>query len=203
VPIAEWDANDMPRYPTGYHHFNCEGTMLLKQPDVVMLMFLLPDEYSLDTRRVNYEFYEARTLHKSSLSPAIHAIVGLNVGDRGTADRYFARSAYVDLDDNQGNTEDGMHIASAGGTWQVAVHGFGGFQLSHGRFHFNPRLPQGWQRLRFAVQRQGLTVRADLSHDDSRFELTGPPGSKETIVVLGSEVTLRPGVPVVIDASHP
>ena len=38
VPITEWDENNMPRYPKGYHHFNCETTQLLKQPDVVMLM---------------------------------------------------------------------------------------------------------------------------------------------------------------------
>ena len=35
VPVTEWDENDMPRYPKGYHHFNCETTQLLKQPDVV------------------------------------------------------------------------------------------------------------------------------------------------------------------------
>ena len=81
-----------------------------------MLMFMLPNDYSLRTRHANYEFYEPRTVHKSSLSPSIHAIVGLQVGDRTKAEQYFARSAYVDVDDNQGNTEEGMHIASAGGT---------------------------------------------------------------------------------------
>jgi len=33
----------------------------------------------------------------------------------------------VDLKDNQGNTSEGLHMASAGGTWQVAVLGFGGY----------------------------------------------------------------------------
>ena len=81
VPITEWDANDMPRYPAGYHHFNCEDTMLLKQPDVIMLMHMLPDEFSEEVKRTNFEYYEARTLHKSSLSPAIHAIMGIEVDD--------------------------------------------------------------------------------------------------------------------------
>lgn len=111
VPVTEWDANDMPRYPNGYHHFNCEDTMLLKQPDVVMLTYMLPDEFTTDVKRVNFDFYEARTLHKSSLSPAIHAIMGIEVGDATRAVQYFFRSALVDLTDNQGNTAEGMHLS--------------------------------------------------------------------------------------------
>ncbi len=199
VPITEWDANDMPRYPKGYNHFNCEDTSLLKQPDVVMLMFLLPDDYSLATRLQNYEFYEARTLHKSSLSPSIHAIVGLQVGDASKAERYFGRSAFVDLDDNQGNTEDGMHIASAGGTWQVAVHGFGGFLAGRDGLRFAPALPQSWERLRFAVHWRGRTVRADLGHADATFELVGA-GEPEIVHAWGEPVTLRPGEPVTVEA---
>ena len=126
VPIAEWDANNMPRYPKGYHHFNCENTQLLKQPDGVMLMYLLPDEFSAEVKKASFEYYEARTLHKSSLSPSIHAIIGIEVGDTTRAVQYFERSAFVDLTDNQGNTAEGMHIASAGGTWQILVNGFGG-----------------------------------------------------------------------------
>ena len=81
VPITEWDENNMPRYPKGYNHFNCETTQLLKQPDVVMLMYLLPDEFDAEIKRANFDYYEARTLHKSSLSPSIHAIMGIEVGD--------------------------------------------------------------------------------------------------------------------------
>ena len=117
--------------------------------------------------------------------------MGLQVGDSEQAERYFARSAYVDLDDNQGNTEEGMHIASAGGTWQIAVHGFGGFLLSHDRLHFDPALPESWERLRFTVRRKGAVVRADLGHDEHRFELVGAGRSEETIVVDGAEVVLE------------
>lgn len=81
VPITEWDQHNMPRYPQGYHHFNCEDTQLLKQPDVVMLMHVLPDEFTEQVKKINFEYYEARTLHKSSLSPAIHAIMGIEVED--------------------------------------------------------------------------------------------------------------------------
>lgn len=200
VPVTEWDDNDMPRYPAGYNHFNCEGTTLLKQPDVVQLMFQLPDEYSPATRRKNFEFYEKRTLHKSSLSPSIHAIVGLQIGDSSMAERYFARSAFVDLDDNQGNTEDGMHIASAGGTWQIAVCGFGGFRANASGLHFAPRLPESWQRLRFTIQWRGRAVEVDLGHNESRFRLVGD-GAPETITVDGRELVLRPGEAAMVDTA--
>ena len=80
MPVTEWDENNMPRYPAGYHHFNCEDTQLLKQPDVVMLLYVLPDAFDAAAKLANFEYYEARTLHKSSLSPSIHAIMGIEVG---------------------------------------------------------------------------------------------------------------------------
>ncbi|GAB2991494.1 glycoside hydrolase family 65 protein [Nocardioides montaniterrae] len=192
VPVTDWDANDMPRYPEGRNHFNCEETQLLKQPDVVMLMYLFPDAYTPETRRANFDYYEARTLHKSSLSPSIHAIVGLEIGDTEHAERYFGRSAYVDLDDNQGNTEEGIHIASAGGTWQIAVHGFGGFRVLQGGLHFDPKLPASWERLRFSVRHGDAVVRADLGHDDAVLLMEGV--AELPVVVRGAEVTLRNGV---------
>lgn len=197
VPIRVWDENNMPQYPEGYHHFNCEDTQLLKQPDVVMLMFVLPDEFSDRTRHDNYAFYEPRTLHKSSLSPSIHAIVGLQVGETDMADQYFARSAYVDLDDNQGNTEDGMHIASAAGTWQVVVHGFCGFHAADTGLRFRPNLPTAWDRVRFVVQWRGRRVRTDIGHRDATFELIGD-GPPEPAEVWGRAVSLAPSEPTTV-----
>ena len=158
IPITEWDENDMPRYPQGYHHFNCETTKLLKQPDVVMLNYLLPDEFSPEVKKANFEYYEARTLHKSSLSPSIHAIIGMEVGDTTRAVQYFERSVLVDLADNQGNTAEGMHIASAGGTWQILVNGFGGLRVLGGRLSFTPWLPGDWQGIRFRIRWRGRPV---------------------------------------------
>ncbi|MGF0316224.1 glycoside hydrolase family 65 protein [Nocardia fluminea] len=199
VPIVDWDAHGMPRLPAGCSPFDCGATSLLKQPDVVMLLHMLPDEYSVATRRLNYEFYEQRTMHKSSLSPSIHAIVGLQVGDSRTAQRYFERSAFVDLDDNQGNTEEGIHIASAAGTWQVATHGFGGVRADADGLRFTPALPGSWQRLRYSVHWRGRPVRADLGHRDARFELVGA-GPPVRIIVWGRPVTLEPGVVVEVAA---
>jgi kojibiose phosphorylase len=202
VPITEWDHNNMPRYPQGYHHFNCEDTMLLKQPDVVMLMHVLPDEFSEQVKKANFEFYEARTLHKSSLSPAIHAIMGIEVGDSTRALQYFQRSALVDLTNNQGNTEEGVHIASAGGTWQILVCGFGGFRVMHQRMTFHPWLPPEWQQIRFRLRWRGNAVQVAIGHTEAQFCLAASDGVTETIVVGDESVELRANRPVSVQLTH-
>ncbi len=195
VPVTEWDENNMPKYPVGYHHFNCEETMLNKQPDVVMLMHMLPDEFSPEVKKANYEFYEARTLHKSSLSPAIHAIMGIEVGDPERAVQYFFRSALVDLANNQGNTQDGVHIASAGGTWQILVGGFGGFRVLHDKMSFDPWLPEEWEGVRFRLQWRGSKVDVAVDHGEATFTLHGDADATEDILVAGNPVTLVSGQP--------
>ncbi len=197
VPVTEWDENDMPRYPAGYHHFNCEDTQLLKQPDVVMLLYILPDAFDAATKRANFEYYEARTLHKSSLSPSIHAIMGIEVGDPSRAEQYFARSAFVDLTDNQGNTADGMHIASAGGTWQVLVCGFGGFRVVHGQMSFEPWLPESWQAIHFRLRWRGDRLRVHVDHTGTTFDLDAADGVAVPVLVHGRAVTLTPGTTTV------
>jgi kojibiose phosphorylase len=193
VPVSEWDDNDMPCYPAGYDHFNAGETTLLKQPDVVMLMYVLPDEFSDDAKRANYAYYEPRTLHKSSLSPAIHSIMGIEVGDTARALQYFRRSALVDLANNQGNTQDGIHAASAGGTWQALVFGFGGFRVLNGRMTFRPWLPPGWTELRFRLCWQGSGISVRIGRDEASFLLDGGAATALTIGVAGQDVVLQGG----------
>jgi kojibiose phosphorylase len=193
IPITEWDEKQMPCYPDGHNHFSLNGSMLLKQPDVIMLNYLLPDEFSEETKAANYTFYEKRTMHKSSLSPAIHSIMGIEVGDISSAHRYFERSAFVDLINNQGNTQDGMHIASAGGTWQSLVNGFGGFRVKHGKMTFRPWLPKQWSDIQFSLKWQGNDVAVTILHHECRFLLSGPEGATEIIEVFGRQKTLTAG----------
>jgi kojibiose phosphorylase len=202
VRVTKWDQNDMPRYPEGYNHYNCEETQLLKQPDVVMLMHVLPDEFSEEVKKANFEYYEARTLHKSSLSPAIHAIMGIEVGDSTRALQYFHRSALVDLANNQGNTAEGIHIASAGGTWQILVCGFGGFRVRHQQMTFNPWLPAEWQEIRFRLRWRGNAVQVAAGHTEATFTLDAPDGVTEQIVVGAEKVTLVSNTPVTVRLSE-
>ena len=148
-----------------------------------MLMYLLPDEFSAEIKKASFEYYEARTLHKSSLSPSIHAIIGIEVGDTTRAVQYFERSAFVDLTDNQGNTAEGMHIASAGGTWQILVNGFGGLRILGGRVTLTPWLPDDWEGIRFRLRWRGRPIRVAVDHERIELLLGGPEGGTEEVVV--------------------
>jgi kojibiose phosphorylase len=198
LPVAH-DDNDMPRYPLGYHHHNLGPTNLIKQADVVMLTYLLPDEFPDDVKRANYNYYEPLTLHKSSLSTAIHSIMGIEVGDPRRAVSYFRRAAFVDLLDNQGNTQEGIHIASAGGTWQTMVCGFGGFRVRNGLMTFKPWLPPGWNTVEFRLKWRGTTLSVSANHTSATFGLSGPEGCCETIIVDGREITLQANTDVTVD----
>jgi kojibiose phosphorylase len=202
LPVTH-DDNDMPMYPPGYHHYNLAGTSLLKQADVVMLTYVLPDEFDDGVKRANYEYYEPLTLHKSSLSTAIHAIMGIEVGDPRRAVQYFRRAAFVDLVDNQGNTAEGIHIASAGGTWQMIVCGFGGFRVRNGQMTFKPWLPPDWDAVGFRLKWHGNTVSVSANHRSAAFLLEGPEGCRETIIVNGHEIALQAGTQVTVDLLHP
>jgi kojibiose phosphorylase len=195
------DANDMPQYPPGYDHYNLAGTKLVKQADVVMLTYVLPDEFPEPAKLANYEYYEPLTLHKSSLSPAVYSIMGIEVGDPARAVQYFRRAAFVDLVDNQGNTEEGIHIASAGGSWQMMVGGFGGFRVRHGRMTFKPWLPAGWNAVTFRLKWHASSVSVCVRSTSATFLLSGPEGSRETILVNDHEVELPAGKDVVVDLS--
>ena len=125
--------------------------------------------------------------------------MGIEVGDPGRAVQYFRRSASVDLVDNQGNTEEGIHIASAGGTWQMMVNGFGGFRVRNGRMTFKPWLPSGWTGISFRLKWHGATLSVSANHSIATFVLSGPESGRETILVNGHEVTLPANAEVVVD----
>jgi kojibiose phosphorylase len=185
-PIIAWDENNMPKYPEGYDHVSCNETTLLKQPDILMLLYILPDQFSDEIKKANYDFYEPRTMHKSSLSPSIHSIMGIEIGNTEKALQYFERSAYVDLVDNQGNTEWGMHIASAGGTWQAVVFGFGGMRVKNGQLHFKPWLPDNWNSTQFKIQWQKGELQVDIQKGNINFIWNNTENTPIHLVVNGT-----------------
>ncbi|MCX7975488.1 MAG: glycoside hydrolase family 65 protein, partial [Bellilinea sp.] len=139
---------------------------ILKQPDVVMLAYLLPDLFDEKTLQTNYEYYSARTDHTfgSSLGPAIHAIIACRVGKPDEAYEHFLRAALADLEDVRGNAHDGIHAASAGGIWQAVVFGFGGLRFDPQGPTISPCLPRHWKRLAFRLMYRGRRFEIDLTN---------------------------------------
>jgi len=142
-------------------------SQVLKQADVLMLLYLLPDAYDRRTLEANWDYYNPRTDHSygSSLGPCIHAIMASKLARPAEAYEHFMRAALVDLADVRGNTADGVHAASAGGLWQSVVFGFAGVQLTENGPVAHPQLPAGWERLSFRLQVGGRCYQFDLQPD--------------------------------------
>jgi len=143
-----------PRTQSAQSLFGIEGcnqTQVIKQPDVLMLLYLLRHEYGREQICRNYDYYTPRTDHTygSSLGPAIHAIMACEIGRTDEAYEHFLRAIRADLHDVRGNAKDGIHAASAGGTWQAVVFGFAGLRLRADGWDLQPRLPKHWKRLSF------------------------------------------------------
>ena len=144
-------------------------TQLVKQADVVMLMYLLPEEFSDEEKARNYLYYVKRTLHKSSLSPSIYSIMASEVKDRTRGYLYFLFSLYSDLKNTHGNSGEGIHAASLGGTWQAAVMGFAGFRNMDGLASFEPRLPSHWRNMAFNLNWRGCRLSVSINNKRALF----------------------------------
>jgi kojibiose phosphorylase len=162
VDLAELE----PRTDSVQALFGIEGanaTQVLKQPDVLMLMYLLPELYDHETLLANYAYYNARTDHTfgSSLGPSIQAIVACKAGDPG-AYEHFIRAARADLFNVRNNAGDGIHGASAGGLWQAVVFGFAGLEQTPEGWKTHPLFPDGWRRIAFKIVDHGKELAFDL-----------------------------------------
>jgi beta-phosphoglucomutase len=143
-------------------------SQVLKQPDVLMLLYLMRDTqaflYRHDVLQKNWNYYAPRTdaTYGSSLCPAIHSVLAAKLGEAAEAYKHFMQAATVDLEDSRGNTADGIHAASAGGVWQAVVFGFAGIQLKDSIPIATPHLPPTWTRLKFKLQWRGTWHSFDL-----------------------------------------
>lgn len=165
VRISEFDKNFMPMFPKSVNMRRLGDYRIVKQADVVMLMFLLADLFSNRVKKKNYEYYLKLTLHKSSLSPSMYSAMGAIVGDSVNALHYFWVSANADLKNLHGNTSDGAHAASLGGTWQAAVFGFAGVKLSRDVLCVDPRLPEHFKSMKFSLVIRGHKIKISVNHN--------------------------------------
>ncbi|NDJ19942.1 glycoside hydrolase family 65 protein [Myxacorys almedinensis] len=142
---------------------------ILKQPDVLMLIYLLRHEFDQKTLQTNWDYYTSRTdlTYGSSLGPSVQAILACDLDLPEEAYRHFRRAALVDLEDVRLNAAEGIHAASAGGVWQSVIFGFGGIRLTEFGPIACPNLPSHWTRLKFRLQWRGQWHEFDLTpHHD-------------------------------------
>jgi len=166
----------------------------IKQADVVALCALLWDEWPRAVHEANFNYYEPRTAHGSSLSPALHALVAARLGDGALARSYMRQAGEIDLANNMGNAAGGVHIAALGGLWQAAVFGVAGIRLREDGIALDPHLLPGWTGMRCSVQWRGRVLRLTLAADPARIEVeVDGPGELTVAIVEGPACAARPG----------
>lgn len=141
-------------------------SVFIKQADVLQGIYFFEDRFSEETIRRNFDFYEPRTVHESSLSPCVHAILAAKLGDEARAYEFYLRTSRLDLDDYNNDTEDGLHITSMAGTWMSVVEGFAGMRVRNNALRFNPFLPGKWTSFSFNILFRGsiLNVLINKEH---------------------------------------
>jgi kojibiose phosphorylase len=168
-------------------HDRTQKSKVVKQADVVALSALLWDQFPLAVHDANFRYYEPRTAHGSSLSPAFHALVAARLGNRDLAMRYFHEAASIDLSTHMGNAAGGVHIAALGGLWQAAVFGMAGVRLREDGVVLDPHLPQAWNEFSFSLQWRGRTVAVDLTREPAQVVVTLRTGNPMTIALEGGK----------------
>jgi kojibiose phosphorylase len=192
VIIRGWDKHGMPAWPTEVALADVKETQLIKQGDVVLLLYLLSDEFSLETKRINFDYYEPRTTHMSSLSITPYAILATELGYGEKAYKYLHHTTESDLEDIHRNTERGVHAAESGGAWQIVIHGFAGLRVKDSLLSLNPVLHESWQSIRFRTWFRGKQVEFAISQDKTEASMVKGKDPVD-IEIYGKRQLLNPG----------
>lgn len=136
------------------------GTQIIKQADVVLMQVLFPDDFSVEQKQANFEYYEPRTEHGSSLSPCVYSLLACALGRTDAAYSFFKKTAEIDITGKSKQFAGliyigGTHPAASGGAWLSAIRGFCGFAVKDGEITLNPHLPETWENVAFSAVVRG------------------------------------------------
>jgi len=178
-------------------------TQVIKQADVIQL-FTLHDIFSEDIVEANYNYYEPRTQHGSSLSPSQYAVTAAKLGNAEECYRYFEKSAYIDLKSTNkavsgGTFIGGIHTAAAGGIWQLIVNGFAGMSLDKDGLKFSPILTDAWEELQWKINYKGQILECSLNHSEFNIHSERENDSAVALRVFGEEYQLKAGRTITVN----
>ncbi|MFD3259853.1 glycoside hydrolase family 65 protein [Paenibacillus lentus] len=160
----------------------------IKQADVLQGIYFLGDQFDLETKKRNFDFYEPLTVHESSLSPCLHAIIACELGYQEKAYEMYLRTARLDLDNYNNDTEDGLHITSMAGTWMSVVQGFGGLKVKDHALQLHPFVPSHWTSFSFKVMFRGARLNVNVTEDS--ITVTNETDTPAAIVVYDRSYTV-------------
>lgn len=189
------------KHPNEYLGGGCglaTTTKIIKQADVAVMLHVFKNDHSHEVKRANWEYYEPRTEHGSSLSACIYALVAADIGKSDWAYGYFMKTATVDLSGDYKRFVGtlyigGTHPAASGGAWMSAVLGFGGLNSDGDVLRIKPSLPPRWSSIAYRVSFRGQDYRIEATHGD--VKITAAPDNKTAsrLEVAGQSLQIAPG----------
>ena len=165
MEISKIPVTDFPLYHN-WSYDRIYRTSMIKQPDVLMFLFLYNQEFSRDIKKANYDYYEPNTIHESSLSPSIHSIFASELGKHSEAFRFFGFATRMDLDNYNRNTVEGLHTTSIAAAWMNIVYGFAGLRSDGNYLSLNPVLPEKWTGYEFGILYRNAHIRISVTAKD-------------------------------------
>lgn len=156
-----------------YRDYNAEQINKLqvsKQADIMILFYLLENYFTDEVKKANWNYYEPRTLHDSSLSLSTHCILANDIGDRDMAYSLYQKSLNIDMGPFMKSSDGGIHSASIGGIWQSVVFGFGGVRILEGNLRIRPSLPKKWRKLSFHLNWHGQDLFFTVTKESVKIE---------------------------------
>lgn len=188
------DPVDMDKMPKNvdirwkYHPLDLWRMQVSKQADVVLLNFIRGDIFTKEEKLRDYDYYEPKCNHGSSLSTAIHAIMATELG-KPEAYEFFRCSAYMDISDFKSNTDDGLHLACLGGVWMTVINGFLGMRHYKDGVHFEPHLPTAWECYSTRFFYRGALIGIEVDREKAVFTLIS--GDKAEFFLNGEKTLLE------------
>lgn len=187
TPVADLDSKHLP-LNQNWSWDRILRSPYIKQADVLQGIYFFGNHYSLEEKRRNFNFYEPLTVHESSLSPSIHAILAAELGMEDKAVEMYERTARLDLDNYNNDTEDGLHITSMTGSWLAIVQGFAQMKTWDGQLSFAPFIPKAWTGYSFRINYRNRLIKVSMG-DKLQIELL--KGETIDLEVYGKSVQLK------------
>lgn len=191
LPHIDIDKIPIEDFPL-YHHWSYDRIYrndMIKQPDVLMMMLLYNGRFTKEQLKNNYEFYEPRCIHESSLSPSVHSILAAELHKHEEAYRFFGFATRMDLDNYNRNTSEGLHTTSIAAAWMNIIYGFGGMRSDKEILSFSPSIPEAWEGYSFRIRYMEDVIEVNIKKDLAIFSTVN--GSSIKVLIYNQEVSLN------------
>lgn len=188
LPHIDIDAIPVEEFPL-YSHWTYDRIYrndMIKQPDVLMFLLLFNSSFDKETLKRNYEYYEPKCIHESSLSPSVHSILASQLGKKKESYEFFQFATRMDLDNYNRNSSEGIHTTSIAAAWMNIVYGFGGLRSDGDGITLAPTIPEKWNKYRFRIVYKNTILEVQVEKKEVCIRCL--KGEKITLQIYGNEI---------------